>query len=203
MEAESKKRTEAFTKVSTALTNEMFDWEFNTFDDPRLVKLLDSVKAWCMIPNSKKSMLTLSGPTERGKTHLLKKIKELHDRFDCNFPKKRQNYPTVNFVSWGKFTKETLDVRNYFDEVEYSGIVLIDDFLSEFYDLKVRNGWHDIVLSKAFDILNARVGKPTVITTNLSSKDLELLDPRIHSRLFREGGEFKEISTSVKKYLTR
>lgn len=181
----------------------LFDWEFNTFGEKVLEKLLERVIDWCITSNHHKSCFTISGPTERGKTHLLKKVQELHNRFDCSFPKRKQNYPLVTYVSWGNFTKETLDTRNYFDKVENSGLVLIDDFLSEFYTNPIRNSWHDIVLSKAFDILNVRVGKPTMITTNLSEKEIEVLDDRVHSRLFREGGKFLEIPKSLQKYLTR
>lgn len=194
------------------MTEKLFDWEFNTFNDPALVKLLDRIEEWCKLPNSKKSILTISGPTERGKTHLAKKVKELFSRFDSYFPKRRQNYPETNLVTWGKFTKETMDVANYFDTVEHSGLVVIDDFLSEFYDSDTGsvipkhkwNGWHTIVITKAFDILTARVGKPTFITTNISNEDIEtLIDDRIHSRLFREGGIFINIPKKVQKYLTR
>lgn len=194
------------------MTDKLFDWEFNTFNDPALVKLLERVEGWCKLPNSKKSIFTVSGPTERGKTHLAKKVKELFSRFDSTFPRRRQNYPETNFVTWGKFTKETMDVSNYFDTVEHSGIVVIDDFLSEFYDSETNsvlakhkwNGWHTIVITKAFDILTARVGKPTFITTNISSEDIEtLIDNRIHSRLFREGGVFLTIPKKVQQYLKR
>jgi DNA replication protein DnaC len=185
------------------LETNRFDWEFETFGDKHLVSLLEDVEKWCKTPNSKKSAFTISGPTERGKTHLLKKVESLHRRFANVFPKRRQNYPEVTFVSWGKFTKETMDASNYFDLVEHSGIVLIDDFLSEFYTKPQMNTWLQIVLQKAFDILNVRVGKPTFITTNLSNKEIEALDDRVHSRLFRENGQFLEIPPSLKKFLTR
>ncbi len=188
-----------------------FDWEFKTFNDPKLVSLLDKVEKWCLLPNKEKSIITLSGPTERGKTHLLKRVKYLYDEYDVVFPKRKQNYPHVSFVSWGAFTKETLEVKNYFDKVEHSGLVLLDDFLSEFYILEQAgqlnpvhfNKWHQIVISKAFDVLNVRVGKPTFITTNMTEKDIEIIDDRIHSRLFREGGVFIEIPKSLQPFLTR
>jgi len=193
------------------LKTKRFDWKFDTFNDSKLVKLLDSVEAWCMIPNRDKSCFTLSGPTERGKTHLLKRVRFLFEEYDTSFPKRRHNYPMVEYVSWGNFTKETMNERNYFDRVEHSGLVLIDDFLSEFYsifekkggDVSKLNTWESIVMQKAFDILNVRVGKPTFITTNLSSDNIQRLDDRVHSRLYREGGQFLEIPKSVKPFLIR
>ena len=193
------------------MKDQKFDWEFKTFNDPKLVSLLDKVEKWCLLPNKEKSIITLSGPTERGKTHLLKKVKYLYDEYDVVFSKRKQNYPHVSFVSWGAFTKETLEVKNYFDKIEHSGLVLLDDFLSEFYILKQAgqlnpvhfNKWHQIVISKAFDVLNVRVGKPTFITTNMTEKDIEIIDDRIHSRLFREGGVFIEIPKSLQPFLTR
>jgi len=193
------------------LKSQKFDWKFQTFDDPRLISLLDSVEKWCLLPNKEKSIITLSGPTERGKTHLLKRVQYLFEEYDVVFPKRKQNYPHVSYVSWGNFTKETLDVKNYFDKVEHSGLVLFDDFLSEFYTLaeagqlqpKNFNKWHQIVIGKAFDVLNVRVGKPTFITTNMTSNEIEIIDKRVHSRLFREGGIFLEIPQSLQPYLTR
>lgn len=193
------------------MNEKKFDWEFKTFGDPKLVNILDKVEKWCLLPNKEKSIITLSGPTERGKTHLLKRVKYLYDEYDEIFPNRKQNYPIVSFVSWGLFTQETLDVRNYFDKIKNSGLILIDDFLSDFYGLKKAgllnpsnfNKWHQIVISKAFDLLNVRVGKPTFITTNMTEKDIEIIDDRIHSRLFREGGVFIEIPKSLQPFLTR
>ncbi len=195
------------------MNDKLFDWEFDTFNDPALVKLLERIEEWCKLPNSKKSILTISGPTERGKTHLAKKVKELFSRFDSVFPKRKQNYQETIFVTWSDdFIRTTMDIPNRFDEIKHSGLVVIDDFLSGFYESDTGsvipkhkwNGWHTIVITKAFDILTARVGKPTFITTNISEKDIELLiDDRIHSRLFREGGIFINIPKKVQKYLTR
>lgn len=46
-----------------------------------------------------------------------------------------------------------------------------------------------------FRLCNARVGKFTLFTTNLDLKGIsERIDPRIASRLIRDGNEFKAIT---------
>lgn len=200
-EKEIERRNLSYVPVSEALEKKIFDWKFETFNDKVLVNLLDSIIEWCKVPNRKKAMITISGPTEVGKSHLLKRVKILFETFDCSF-KKKESCPDVLYIEWIEFTRKCLNDPSYVDKVKGSGLVIIEDFLSDVRVDKVNN-YTEIAVAKAFEVLNGRVGKPTIIDTNKSISDFQEIDKRIYSRLFRENGLFIDIPSNTIPYLDR
>ena len=72
---------------------------------------------------------------------------------------------------------------------EDAWLLVIDDFGTQ-YD---KSGF---VLSKLFELINRRMGKWTVITSNLNLKQIANdVDPRIASRLVRDGNRVVDCST--------
>ena len=78
------------------------------------------------------------------------------------------------------------------DQFEYlrrAWLLVIDDLGSE-YD---KSGF---ALSKMVELINSRMGKWTIITSNLELQQIsQVLDPRIASRLIREGNKFVGVDT--------
>lgn len=166
--------------------------------------MVNSVKEWLNIPDAKKPMLTFSGPPEVGKTHLLKEVFRLYSIYESNFPYRKFNYPEAMYIVWSEFTNKAIDNTAMFDKLQHAGLVIIEDFLSDLPKNIARlNAFTDIVVTFAYRVLNARVGKATIIDTNKSISYIEQLDSRISSRLFREEGKFLEIPEHTTRYLDR
>lgn len=138
--------------------------------------------------------LTLSGQSGIGKTHLSKAVLQQfldQNRFE-RFPDYEHNRIVGNtewYCDWRKFAD---DIRSgsYERLVEDAcdeWFVIIDDFGAE----RDPSGF---VAAAADRILNGRRDKWTLITTNLSLKDIgERMDVRIASRLIRDRNEFVEV----------
>ena len=87
---------------------------------------------------------------------------------------------------------------------DYSGLRnLRDDWFVVLDDVGVEYEKHrELSRAKLFEVLNARAGKWTVITANLSVEGIkQRLDPRIASRLLRDGSEV--IDTKAIDYAKR
>lgn len=199
-----------FQSVQSALKKDEDRIKFKTFDDPLLVKLLNKVQEWVEMPNSKKPMLTLSGPPERGKTTLLKEVFRLFSTYECEFKYHKFGYPRFLYVVWSELTGEALQDPRTIDKIANAGIVFIEDFLSdEFFEkhdiyqpIKLNN-YLRIQLDFAFRIMNARVGKATMIDSNKNMKQFKILDERIYSRFTRENGIFLDITDKIKPFHDR
>lgn len=133
-------------------------------------------------------ILTLSGESGCGKTMLAKEAFYLiAERTFRSLELEGENWESVfstvyNLAeSWrgGDWLNER--VRNAF-------FLVIDDLGAE----RDSSGF---VKDKMFELLNARMGKWTLITTNLSLKNIaENYDARIASRLIRDGNTFMRIN---------
>lgn len=163
--------------------------------------MLAKVNNWLNLADKKKHMLTFSGPPEVGKTHLLKEVNRLYSTYESNFPHRKWNYPECLYIIWSELSSHIFENPMYVDRIRYSGLVIIEDFLSE--NFKKENGYNSIVLDFAYRVINVRVGKPTLIDTNKSIEEIEMLDRRTSSRLFRESGDFFEIPKNTTPYLSR
>lgn len=174
-----------------------FDWEFNTFNDATLIKLLDQFKAFISLKRN--TFFTVSGPTEIGKTHLLKKCKEYYEINIPDYTNKEFGAPIIIYTPWEKIVTNCFKNDEYLNKLEGCGVLLIEDFLSENSNNNFTNAAYEI----AYKLINRRVGKLTIIDTNKSEDDIKLIDVRIHSRLFREDGKFISVKKSTTPYLER
>lgn len=172
--------------------------------------MLDTVEKWVMMPNDKKPMLTLSGPPEVGKTHLLKEVKRLFQTYECEFKHRKFNYPTVFYIRWSELTGKGIEDTNLVDKIANSGIVIIEDFYSEEffkrenkYEMWPLNNFTRIVIDFAFRVINLRVGKATLIDTNRDITQIEIIDKRVASRLFREDGQHLDIPENTTMFHSR
>lgn len=174
-----------------------FDWGFKTFGDRTLETLFKRVSEFVITaPNA---MLTISGPTEVGKTHLLKKAFEFFTTFKPSNLKRNFGYPLVIYSTWENIVKDCFSDHDYIDRLEKCGALIIEDFLSE----NSNNNYTIAAYEIAYKLINKRVGKFTLIDTNKSESDIEAIDVRILSRLNRSGGKIISINKNTKPFLER
>ena len=166
--------------------------------------MLDQAKEYLIrLSNKDYTFFTLSGKTEIGKTFLSGEIrrfiKENSKYFQFDFLKEGDTF--IWYKTLNEFVSDCLDSGKNLQLIKKCGILFIEEFLSD--DYSVINNWNSIVISKAFEILNLRTGKPIVLDTNKSIKDIEKIDVRIHSRLFRNNGVVLDIPNNTTPYLSR
>jgi DNA replication protein DnaC len=191
-----KETTQAYLKRKI----DKHDWKFKTFEDKALIKALAHCKSFCLdIANGDFRWLTLSGPTEVGKTHLAKKTYQLirDNEFELNH---RFNYPYVKYICWSEMIENLFKGNLKKDTLQYCGLLVIEDFLSY---RTWNTQWQEGSLDSTYEILNLRLKKPTLIDTNKSHSEIMSLDPRIGSRLLREGSKFYEFPKDTKNFLSR
>lgn len=143
----------------------------------------------------------LIGPTEAGKTTLNKDIKRFiltHPDFFW-FPIKEQQDEYLIYGTLSSLTQKLMENPKYLHVLRKCGILFIEEFLG----FRIQNAFSDIQIDKAFEILNIRAGKPTVLDTNKSIKDIEEIDIRIKSRLFRDEGMVLVIPSTITPFLSR
>jgi len=151
------------------------------------------------LASEKYRWLTLSGPTEVGKTHLAKRVFKLIKDSDFNL-NHRFNYPYVKYICWSDMITKIFKGELTLDTLQHCGLLVIEDFLSY---RTWNTQWQEGSLDTTYEILNSRLLKPTFIDTNKSHKEIMRLDPRIGSRLLREGSVFYEIPKETMNYLSR
>jgi hypothetical protein len=189
-------------------TVDKFKWDFNTFGDDDLEYMFTKVKQYCVrVLNGEKIWLTMSGPTEIGKTHLLNKVDDFfreykigRDYFDQE--KARGNKPYKHlYDNLYSLVTDSLSDPQTLKRIKCSGTLAIE----EVFSWKRENNFTDIQIDIAFQILNHRINNEaiTIMDTNRSIQDLERIDERIASRMFRNSGVFIEMPPGTKGYLTR
>lgn len=146
--------------------------------------------------------LTFSGPTEVGKTHLIKGIRSFIQRYNESINlKEKFNYPFYMYFTWPELIQKLMSQEVTIDHLRNIGGLFIEEFLANNYI--TLNAFTSIEISKAQEVLNARLGKYTVIDTNKSISEIQQIDPRIASRLLRDNGVVVDIPPGTKGYLTR
>lgn len=147
--------------------------------------------------------LTYSGPTEIGKTHLLKKTVKLIKKLHLYFPHKPLSYPTVIYENWYTMMPKLLGEKgsDYLDDLTKCGVLVISEFLCE--NFSKENAYLILAIDKAHQVLDSREGKPTLIDTNKLLDEIQVLDVRIASRLKRNNGIFLNINPKTPKFSSR
>ena len=170
--------------------------EFDPCNDPQLEAMLEQAAVFLLDLRANRfpRWLVMLGKTGTGKTHLLKAInlifiKELEGRLIPEQDLARTNYRMKGgFVSWRKAADRMRNGDYDTLQMEEDYFVALDDIGAE-YKSKT-----DFITSKLDGILDARLGKWTVITANLMLEQIgAFLDVRIASRLMRGGSDIIEI----------
>lgn len=141
--------------------------------------------------------LSLLGTTASGKTMLAKRIWHLfrqHRQFQIDFEDdKIVTRWRGGFVNWGRAVSERMMQGNYafLEDVRNFNFFVIDDILSEYEKHR------SLSASKLYNVLEARLGKWTVITGNANLEQIgEALDPRIASRMIRGGSKVVDVDVT-------
>lgn len=105
------------------------------------------------------------------------------------------------FVDWGEALREMCDAKDFSRMSSFKShyFLVLDDIMAEHQKMK------ELSASKLFEILNARHGRRwTIVTANISlNKISEQLDPRISSRLIRDGNVVVELPETTPDYAMR
>jgi DNA replication protein DnaC len=197
--ARSTKASPASTTVSSAIWAKWLG--LRTFNDPQLEQLVTICTAFAKgirdgLPGSalfaaRPFWLSLLGRSGTGKTHCAHRLWTLRDKLDgwdrTKFTRK--------FIYWPEFVEEMRDrvrdglgLNNLIDMGNWP-LLVIDDIGAE-------NDKTGFASEKLNMLLGMRVGKWTVLTSNLNLAGLSKVDDRISSRIVREPGNlFIELTT--------
>ena len=167
-----------------------FPWEFNTFEDPALRALFATVGNYAAsLPDA--GWLTLCGNSDAGKSHLARKLVAFWRAHCIGGPSRSNQYPF--FARWITVMRSVnTGSLELIDHAARCGFLVIDDFGSESAGTSHRA---EASRESILEVLDRREGKPTVLTANLSIRELESLDKRIASRLNRNGIIFESTAT--------
>lgn len=140
--------------------------------------------------------LTLLGPSGTGKTMLAKIITRFFRRHLDGLEDENTSSPTAKYLRRGGL-KAWAGVMQDMLDGDFSGIRdLKDDWFVCLDDIGAEHARNrELSISKLYDILNARAGKFTVITANLTLEEVNrTMDARIASRLLRHGSVVVDVA---------
>lgn len=162
---------------------------FNTCQDQVLIEMKRAANAFTrgIFNGGRKRWLSLVGSSGTGKTMLADQIADmsrdklgLHPRLCCG----------VIRAYWPSFIEELRDRKFHrMTEAADANLLLLDEVVIE----------HDpsgYAKDKLCDLLSRRVGKWTILTSNLSLARLGELDTRIPSRMVRDGSKVIDCTTT-------
>ena len=172
---------------------------FKTLGDPALIAARSAAINFCISMGSARTpgyWLTLCGKSGIGKTMLAKLCARFFHRHLEMFvderadPARERRLRKGGFKAWGDAITEMIGgdftgLRN----LRSDWFVVLDDIGTE----HVRH--RELATAKLYEVLNAREGLFTIITTNLSVQQVgEQMDTRIASRIIRHGAVVVDIN---------
>lgn len=152
---------------------------FQTFGDPELEKVLAACHRWALAFKAKESprWLSLIGDSGTGKTHCCRRL--------WDYAKKQSDWSRHNYLAkaiyWPDFVHQlragdTFEMRN---EMKRWPVLFLDDVGAE----RDPSGFAAEELNT---LLGCRVGRWTLLTSNLDMAGMKSIDGRIASRLIRD-----------------
>ena len=172
------------TKEATSNTAAWAKWaEFEMHNDDQLERMVAAMGRFIrdIKDGAPPRWLSLLGPSGAGKTHLAKRITRWA----------RTTGNAVHFCSWRAFGEEML--TGDYSRTER----LRDDWLVALDDIASKRDKSGIASDKLDSTLDARLGRWTVITANLTLAQIaEQLDQRIASRMLRGGSEVVSVNAA-------
>jgi DNA replication protein DnaC len=170
-------------------------FRFQTFNDPQLMEMvsLSGLFAQNVVNRCRpRHWLSLLGSSGTGKTHLANVLwNKLQEPAGCG----RGEY-LERFIYWPAFVEELRQTAKdgngikFFLSMERWPLLVLDDIGAE----RDPSGFG---VDKLNTLLNLRVGRWTILTSNLGLDALAKLDTRIASRIIREPGNlFIEATTT-------
>lgn len=175
--------------------------EFQDCGDKSLRTALNESVRFCSAMASAEQparWLSLLGPSGTGKTMLATIITRFFRRHLDALEDETKSNPSAHYLRrggmkpWGSVMQDMLDgdfsgIRDMKDD----WFLCLDDIGAEY----ARN--RELSISKLYDILNARAGKFTVITANLTLEEVNrTMDARIASRLLRHGSVVVDVTAT-------
>lgn len=163
------------------------DWKFDTFGEPQLQKVLEAAQGFCNEIHSDlpARWLTILGSSGTGKSHLSKRIYKWVLDYGCRYTHDSgaRLCRSVKKTDW---RVAATNIRNgdwdFVEDLKNCWFLFIDDIGAE------HTGGSGVVKSTLEAILDARMGKWTLQTANMSRQDIaDQIDPRIASRMKRNG----------------
>lgn len=162
--------------------------KFDTFGDPELKHMFEAAQVFAASINyTEPYWLTLTGKSGIGKTHLARAVwKQWMDqnRFEVKFDKARNRIygNTGSYINWRELCSQLRSGDyDWIETLCREDFVILDDIGSE----RDPTGF---IASNTDILLNGRLRKWTMITTNLSLKEIaDKMDTRIASRMLRDG----------------
>lgn len=155
------------------------------------------------LKEDKPCFLSMSGPTETGKTFLLSETVRFvvsnysYFGFDKLNPRKK-----LFFLPFEKAVSKILtEKETYFSTLGACRLLVMDDFLSE--DFSFKNAYNSVNLEIAYKILNRRRDGFIMFDTNKSIDEINALDTRIASRMIRNDSIHIDIPANTTKFLSR
>lgn len=153
------------------------------------------------ILDKKYRILTFSGPTEVGKTYLMNEMKKCLYKMDIMVPYSKYGDDYIIYIRGYELTRKLLNEPQFAERIKTCAILFVEEFMSE--PLSTVNAFTEIAVEKYFTTLNDRAGKITILDTNKSIEDINKIDPRIASRLFRGDSPFVDIAANTKPFRKR
>jgi DNA replication protein DnaC len=207
---ETNKTTNKSNQPPQANTHILSELEFFTFNDPALDRLYYEVNNYgslFTVDKTPSHWLTILGNPGVGKTMLTKELYHvIRDNFlyfnvpagkgsdDCEIYMQRRRYiEYINVRQIAEELKSNFD-RESIKAARRAWFTVIDD-LGVGHD---PNGW---IMDELEAILDKRLGKPTVITSNLTFDQIHEKNARLASRLVRD--QNRVITVWTKDYCTR
>lgn len=186
--------TEASAQPTKELPLSIEAWaawlKLETLNDPELEKLVGVCARWArrMKLHQSPAWISLIGKSGTGKTHCAYRLWDFSElRFDWHkmeFPHSKIFWPEfVNRLRAGDAFEKMRDMSRW-------PVLFLDDIGAE----RDTTGFASEQLNT---LLGTRVGKWTILTSNLGLEQLAGIDPRISDRIIREpGNEYIELTTA-------
>ena len=177
------------TKVAPVNTKVWAEWLGIEVVDDEVKRMVDAAARWATAVKREESprWLSLLGTSGSGKTHIAKRLWRWCQRRD-DFEGRNQYNPS--FIYWPKFLddmKTDMHLSAKYQDMNRWRYLCLDDVLAE-----RQSDW---TAEKINTLANVRVGKWTILTSNLSMVQIAQADNRIASRMVRNNGIVADVDT--------